>query len=47
MANDPDHRPTQPPQPSSQRISLDWWAVITALVFALLILTGIISSIPW
>jgi hypothetical protein len=29
------------------RLSLDWWAVISALVLAALILVGIIPSIPW
>lgn len=28
-------------------LSLDWWAVITALVLAVLLLTGIIGSVPW
>lgn len=29
------------------RLSLDWWAVISALVLAVLILVGIIPSVPW
>jgi hypothetical protein len=29
------------------RLSLDWWAVITALVLILLVLSGILSSVPW
>jgi hypothetical protein len=41
MANEPEKPPIV------ARISLDWWAVITALVLAALILTGIISSVPW
>ena len=28
-------------------LSLDWWAVIIALVLAVLLLTGIIPSVPW
>jgi hypothetical protein len=34
-------------QPSSSRISLDTWAVVTALVAALLIRLGAIKTIPW
>ena len=30
----------------ARRISLDWWAVITSLVLALLVLAGILN-IPW
>jgi hypothetical protein len=42
MATEPEKQPTL-----LGRISLDWWAVLTALAFALLILAGIISSVPW
>jgi hypothetical protein len=34
-------------QPSSRHISLDTWAVVTALVVALLIRLGAIKSVPW
>ena len=27
--------------------SLDWWSVIAAVVLALLVLGGILPSIPW
>jgi hypothetical protein len=37
----------RPPVQSGFKISLDWWAVITALVLAALILLGIIQSVPW
>lgn len=29
------------------RLSLDWWAVLTALALAALILAGVIPNIPW
>lgn len=29
------------------RLSLDWWAVLSALVLVALILVGGIPSIPW
>jgi hypothetical protein len=36
-------RPARP----QLRLSLDWWAVISALALAALILTGIIPNVPW
>lgn len=27
--------------------SLDWWSVITAVVVALLVLSGVLPAIPW
>ncbi len=30
-----------------QRISLDWWAVVVALIATILIKLGIVSKIPW
>ncbi len=32
---------------SMKRISLDWWAVIVALLVALLLKLGIIRGVPW
>jgi hypothetical protein len=29
------------------RVSLDWWAVLTAAAAVLLIKIGIVSGIPW
>jgi hypothetical protein len=56
MTNDPNLPPNtksnsqlaveSPVSTLFRQISLDWWAVITALVFAALILVGLIS-IPW
>jgi multidrug efflux pump subunit AcrB len=28
-------------------ISLDWWAVIVAVTLALLVVVGVIPSVPW
>jgi hypothetical protein len=28
-------------------LSLDWWAVLTALAFALLVKVGVIHKVPW
>jgi hypothetical protein len=30
-----------------QKLSLDWWAVIVALLAAILIKLGVVSHIPW
>jgi hypothetical protein len=30
-----------------RQLSLDWWSVITALVAALLIKSGVLPHIPW
>lgn len=42
---------TPEPKAKSNRmrvnISLDWWAVITALVLALLVVLGVITTVPW
>jgi hypothetical protein len=32
---------------SRQRLSLDWWSVITAVAAAVLIKSGILPHIPW
>ena len=29
------------------KLSLDWWAVITALILAVLVLVGVLPNIPW
>lgn len=29
------------------RLSLDWWAVLTAALVVLLIKTGLVAGIPW
>jgi hypothetical protein len=36
----------RPARPQLQ-LSLDWWAVISALGLAALILIGILSNVPW
>jgi hypothetical protein len=33
--------------PPKRRLSLDEWAVIAALVLALLVRTGILQQVPW
>jgi hypothetical protein len=33
--------------PPKRRLSLDEWAVIAALVLALLVRTGILRQVPW
>jgi hypothetical protein len=30
-----------------RKLSLDWWAVVVALLAAILIKLGIVSHIPW
>lgn len=35
------------PTARKPKISLDWWAVITALVLAVLLLVGILPNVPW
>lgn len=32
---------------SKSSLSLDWWAVIVALAFILLIWLGILQNVPW
>jgi hypothetical protein len=42
--------PDQPPQPVARlapKLSLDTWAVLTALVAATLIRLGVIPHVPW
>jgi hypothetical protein len=29
------------------KLSTDWWAVLTALAFALLVRVGLIHKVPW
>jgi hypothetical protein len=29
------------------RVSLDWWAVLAAVVAVILVKTGLVSGIPW
>jgi hypothetical protein len=41
------NQPTPAQKSTGLQISLDWWAVLTALALVLLILTGIIASVPW
>jgi hypothetical protein len=38
---------TSPARRSSFRLSLDAWAVATALVLALLVRTGVLKHVPW
>lgn len=37
------------PRPNATRFQLttDWWAVLTALVLALLVRVGVIHRVPW
>ncbi len=37
----------QSPSSSRSRLSLDTWAVILALLAALLVRTGVFKTIPW
>jgi hypothetical protein len=37
----------QPPRPRRLGLSLDGWAVLTALVLAALIWAGWLPSVPW
>lgn len=46
MMSQKEEPPAAPPS-SLPKISLDWWAVITALALVALILVGVIQSIPW
>ncbi|MBN8618902.1 MAG: hypothetical protein J0L63_08350 [Anaerolineae bacterium] len=41
--------PAHPPRSSRPRLnlSLDWLAVITALILVFLVLVGLIPSVPW
>jgi hypothetical protein len=32
---------------SKSTLSLDWWAVLLALLAAVLVKTGVLSHIPW
>lgn len=47
MSTEPDDKPTPAAQSGGLRISLDWWAVISALVLILLILSGVIPNVLW
>jgi hypothetical protein len=38
---------TSPTRHSPFRLSLDAWAVATALVLALLVRTGVLKHVPW
>jgi hypothetical protein len=42
-----DNQSTPSEQSGRLQISLDWWAVLTALALALLVLIGILPSVPW
>ena len=44
--NTPDESAEQPDS-AWVTVSLDWWAVIVALVLVLLVWIGIFQSIPW
>jgi hypothetical protein len=46
MSQEPNHTPVVSAR-SRFSLSLDWWAVITALILAALVLLGIIPSVPW
>lgn len=37
----------QSPLPSKHRISIDSWAVIIALLAAILVRVGVLSVVPW
>lgn len=45
MASEPTT--VAPAERRGVRLSLDWWAVLTALVLAALVLLGVIPSVPW
>lgn len=40
---------TQTPEDRSKwfRLSIDWWAVLTALAFAVVVKLGLIHKVPW
>jgi len=37
----------EPPSPSKPRISVDNWAVLIALLAALLVRVGVLKVVPW
>jgi hypothetical protein len=48
MPNEQSRQPTEErPSGFELRLSLDWWAVITALALVAAILVGLIPSVPW
>jgi hypothetical protein len=48
MANEQSNQPTGARlEGFSLRLSLDWWAVIAALVLVIAVLIGLIPSVPW
>ena len=34
-------------QPKRFQLSIDWWAVLTALALALVVKLGLIHKVPW
>lgn len=38
---------SKPPSPSKPQISVDNWAVLIALLAALLVRTGVVKVVPW
>jgi len=39
--------PSSPPSSSKPRISIDNWAVLIALLAALLVRAGVVKVVPW
>lgn len=39
--------PPEPPPPSKPRVSVDNWAVLIALLAALLVRVGVVKVVPW
>jgi hypothetical protein len=44
---DPTTQPTSAPTPTRSGLSLDWWAVIVAVVLVVLIWSGLIPAVAW
>jgi len=34
-------------EPKRSQLSIDWWAVLTALALALVVKLGLIHKVPW
>jgi hypothetical protein len=45
MSTEPNNQ-SMPPS-GGLRLSLDWWAVITALALVVLVLLGVVTGVPW
>ncbi|WP_263357298.1 hypothetical protein [Acidicapsa ligni] len=46
MSNDPVIN-TASPNKNASWMTLDWWAVLLALLLALLVKTGVLQNVPW